>query len=37
MILPGGVVTKAFASIGWPWGGDWRKSKDYQHFSQTGL
>jgi hypothetical protein len=33
MILPGGVVVRAFASIGWKWGGAWHTLKDYQHFS----
>jgi hypothetical protein len=32
-----GVVVKAFRSIGWGWGGDWTRSKDYQHFSRSGL
>jgi len=36
MIRPGDVVTKAFAKIGWKWGGRWRHSKDYQHFSRSG-
>jgi hypothetical protein len=36
MIQPGGPVVRAFASIGWAWGGDWRTLKDYQHFSLTG-
>ncbi len=36
MILPGDAVVRAFASIGWPWGGNWRSLKDYQHFSATG-
>lgn len=36
MILPGDVVVRAFADIGWPWGGNWRSSKDYQHFSESG-
>lgn len=30
------VVTRAFASIGWKWGGNWRSLKDYQHFSRSG-
>jgi poly-gamma-glutamate synthesis protein (capsule biosynthesis protein) len=30
------VVVRAFAGIGWEWGGHWRSSKDYQHFSATG-
>lgn len=33
MIRPGDAVTRAFARIGWGWGGAWRSLKDYQHFS----
>ncbi len=36
MIHAGDVVVRAFASIGWKWGGYWRSAKDYQHFSSTG-
>jgi hypothetical protein len=36
MITPHGVVVRAFASIGWTWGGTWHSLKDYQHFSQNG-
>jgi hypothetical protein len=36
MIHAGDVVVRAFASIGWKWGGYWRSPKDYQHFSATG-
>jgi hypothetical protein len=36
MILADGVVTDAFAAIGWGWGGDWRSSIDTMHFSATG-
>jgi hypothetical protein len=36
MILPGDAVVRAFAAIGWSWGGDWASTKDYQHFSATG-
>jgi photosystem II stability/assembly factor-like uncharacterized protein len=36
LIHPGDVVVRAFASIGWKWGGDWTGSKDYQHFSSNG-
>lgn len=36
MIVPGDVVTAAFAEIGWVWGGDWTSLKDYQHFSANG-
>jgi hypothetical protein len=35
-IAPGDVVTRAFARIGWGWGGDWPDSKDWQHFSASG-
>ena len=33
MILPDGVVVRAFRKIGWEWGGSWHTLKDYQHFS----
>src|SRR5918999_179569 len=36
MIHHGGVVVRAFAAAGWPWGGHWTGAKDYQHFSSTG-
>ena len=36
MIAPNGPVVRAFASIGWEWGGEWQALKDYQHFSQNG-
>jgi hypothetical protein len=37
MAVPGGVLVRAFRSIGWGWGGDWAGSvKDYQHFSASG-
>jgi hypothetical protein len=36
MVRPDGVVVRAFASIGWTWGGTWRSLKDYQHFSENG-
>jgi hypothetical protein len=36
MVLPGGPVVKAFAAIGWKWGGDYRSLKDYMHFSANG-
>lgn len=36
MIRAGDVVTEAFKSIGWEWGGDWTSSKDWMHFSKTG-
>ncbi|HET8814596.1 MAG TPA: M15 family metallopeptidase [Solirubrobacterales bacterium] len=31
-----GPVVKAFAEIGWEWGGNWSWPKDYQHFSAGG-
>jgi hypothetical protein len=35
MVTP--AVVRAFASIGWGWGGSWSGStKDYMHFSATG-
>ena len=37
MISHGDAVWQAFSAIGWPWGGDWRSLKDYQHFSANGL
>jgi D-alanyl-D-alanine carboxypeptidase len=36
MIHTRDVVVRAFASIGWEWGGYWGSAKDYQHFSSTG-
>jgi hypothetical protein len=36
MAVPGGVLVRAFASVGWRWGGRWTASPDYQHFSTTG-
>ncbi len=36
MIEADGVVVRAFAAVGWEWGGAWQSLKDYQHFSLTG-
>jgi D-alanyl-D-alanine carboxypeptidase len=36
MAVAGGVLVRAFESRGWKWGGRWRGSPDYQHFSTTG-
>jgi hypothetical protein len=36
MILPDSAIVKAFKAKGWGWGGDWKGSKDYQHFSADG-
>jgi hypothetical protein len=32
MILDGDFVVEAFAAIGFSWGGNWTRLKDYQHF-----
>lgn len=29
-------VRRAFAAVGWSWGGSWTTVQDYQHFSATG-
>lgn len=36
MIAADGPVVRAFARIGWGWGGAWSSLKDYQHFSLNG-
>lgn len=36
MIHDGDVVVRAFARIGWSWGGHWSTIRDYMHFSLTG-
>jgi hypothetical protein len=36
MITPGSPVQRAFASIGWGWGGSYTSKKDWMHFSSTG-
>jgi hypothetical protein len=36
MIHAADAVVRAFASIGWGWGGSWTGTKDYQHFSASG-
>ena len=33
VITADGPVVRAFARIGWEWGGNWSSRKDYQHFS----
>jgi hypothetical protein len=35
-ISPDGVAVRAFAAIGWSWGGNWHSIRDYMHFSATG-
>lgn len=36
MVHRGDAVVRAFAEIGWQWGGDWTTLKDWMHFSQNG-
>jgi len=36
MIHGGDAVVRAFASVGWKWGGYWTSPTDYQHFSSNG-
>jgi hypothetical protein len=36
MAVPGGVLVRVFASVGWQWGGRWTATPDWQHFSKTG-
>ena len=36
MAVRGRVLVRAFAAIGWQWGGRWGGTPDYQHFSSTG-
>lgn len=36
MAVGGGALVQAFALAGWPWGGRWASSPDYQHFSANG-
>lgn len=36
MAVRGGLLVRAFAAVGWQWGGRWAGTPDYQHFSATG-
>ncbi len=36
MAVRGGLLVRAFAAVGWQWGGRWAGTPDYQHFSSTG-
>jgi hypothetical protein len=36
MAVDGGVLVNAFEAVGWKWGGRWRGTPDYQHFSPSG-
>lgn len=33
-ITANSFIVKEFKKIGWGWGGDWKSSKDYQHFEK---
>ena len=37
MVTPGSAAVRAFDRIGWTWGGTYRSSKDWMHFSLSGL
>ena len=37
MFLAGSSAVRALTDIGWTWGGTYRNSKDYMHFSLSGL
>ena len=36
MLLPGSAAVRAFTRVGWTWGGTYRTSKDWMHFSLSG-
>ena len=36
LVQAGGPVVRAFAEVGWEWGGSFTALKDYQHFSASG-
>jgi hypothetical protein len=36
MAVEGGAMVRVFDREGWSWGGRWRGTKDYQHFSVGG-
>jgi hypothetical protein len=36
MAVEGGLLVRAFAKVGWSWGGRWSGSVDYQHVSTNG-
>lgn len=37
MLLAGSAAVRAFTDRGWTWGGTFRRPKDYQHMSLTGM
>ena len=36
MAIAGGALVRAFAAVGWGWGGSWSGARDHQHFSADG-
>lgn len=36
MVVDPGVAVRAFAEIGWKWGGHWKSHQDWMHFSAGG-
>jgi hypothetical protein len=36
VIHEGDTVVRAFEEAGWRWGGRWKRTRDYQHFSASG-
>jgi poly-gamma-glutamate synthesis protein (capsule biosynthesis protein) len=36
VVRAGDAVVRAFARVGWGWGGDFSSAQDYQHFSASG-
>ena len=36
MAVRGALLVRAFAAVGWQWGGRWTGTPDYQHFSAAG-
>jgi hypothetical protein len=36
MAVEGGMLVRAFAAVGWGWGGRFTGTPDYQHFSSNG-
>jgi hypothetical protein len=35
-VRAGDAVVRAFAAVGWGWGGNFDGARDYQHFSASG-
>jgi hypothetical protein len=36
LVRAGDAVVRAFAEVGWGWGGNFSSAQDYQHFSASG-